>query len=608
VSSGAFAQIIGGGRQDMERTISGEALDAMLSRFDERLDNPDPESVRLGTALKSLPLADIFEVILSPMRGIAVVPKASPPVMTDERGRFEFIGVEPGTYKLIFARNGYAKQQYGQRTAAGGGVPLTLSAGQARTDIVMKMMPTGAISGSVRDSAGEPVVGVPVQVVRFSYDETGRKHAQPVAGTMTDDRGEYRMFYLPPGRYYLRAGPQEGSALLVDPGLRALLGAYSSLNAKPQTYAMTYYPGVLEEERAAAIEVPPGADLQRVDLFVDAQRTHSVRGRVVDPASGKPPPAVMFSMRMQTDSLLPIDGMRSGPSYSAADGTFEFQNVTPGIYLLTAQNRGAAIPIADPLGMSPAERTAFFEATTAAQRAQPRAVALVRVLDADVEGVVLTMDTSIPITGRFRIGTADPNVSLEYHLLNIRLKTPGRTSQWIYTTTDPQFRMASADGTFRIDNVLPGEYSLSISGLPPGFYVKEARLGDTDVLNGRVTIPSSNTGVLEIVLSPNVGTITGEAFDAADRPMAGAQVVLIPSQNRERPELFLPVTTDSSGRFSIPSVAPGEYILAAWEVMEPYSYFNPEWIARAERSGKAVQVTESSRQAVSITVIPAVER
>jgi hypothetical protein len=98
------------------------------------------------------------------------------------------------------------------------------------------------------------------------------------------------------------------------------------------------------------------------------------------------------------------------------------------------------------------------------------------------------------------------------------------------------------------------------------------------------------------VISPNVGTVEG-----ATEP--GALVVLIPARNRERTELFRPITADSAGHFNIPNVAPGEYTLVAWESIEPFSFFDPSLIQIAETQGKALRVEESSKQTVSVTAI-----
>jgi protocatechuate 3,4-dioxygenase beta subunit len=175
-------------------------------------------------AFKALPLGEIEELILNPAGTVAIVPKAAPPVITDDRGQFRFTTVEPGTYRLIFSGAGYARQDYGQRTA-GGGVPLTLTGGQSKTDIVMRMLPVAAVSGRVRDAAGQTLAGVPVELGRFSYGETGQRQVQRVTATRTDDHGEYRMFYLSPGRYYVTAGNPPGQNVPAAPGgIESLLG------------------------------------------------------------------------------------------------------------------------------------------------------------------------------------------------------------------------------------------------------------------------------------------------------------------------------------------------------------------------------------------------
>src|SRR6185503_4555896 len=132
-----------------------------------------------------------------------------------------------------------------------------------------------------------------------------------------------------------------------------------------------------------------------------------------------------------------------------------------------------------------------------------------------------------------------------------------------------------SDGAFRVENVRPGEYRIAIAGVPEGFYLKAAHLGNTDLINGPLRFSGGEVSGLDLLLSPNVGTLEG----ATD---AGAQVILIPSRNRERTELFRSVTADSAGHFMIGNVAPGDYTLMAWEALEPFAFFDPSMIQQAE--------------------------
>jgi hypothetical protein len=252
--------------------------------------------------------------------------------------------------------------------------------------------------------------------------------------------------------------------------------------------------------------------------------------------------------------------------------------------------------------MTPAQQSAYFEAQSAAELARPRASARVNVANADVENVVMTIGTSHSIAGRFRFDSDPSNLATPFQFMRVQLQAP--TAQAINNyENQPQARPAAADGTFRIDNIWPGDYRVAVLGLPRDIYVKEARLGDADLLDAQLRLTGPQSGTLDIVLSQNVGVIEGVATDAAGQPIPGAQVVLIPSR-RERTELFRPVSADSNGRFAISSIAPGEYVLAAWDAIEPYAFFDPELLGQAERQGKPVRVGESSRQTMNVTSFP----
>jgi hypothetical protein len=425
------------------------------------------------------------------------------------------------------------------------------------------------------------------------------------------------MYYLSPGRYYLSVGNQAGSTrpedgpVGVTAGLESLLfgDGYFTPNRIPQNYAFTYYPGTADMRSASAIDLQPGADLRNIDLLVDVQKPYRIRGRVVDPTSGRPPKNVEFSVVVETTdrdprAMLLSMGLGANGHYNSADGAFEIPNIAPGSYSITATLPvpASSVPPPDLSGLSPAERSAFFRAEMENLRAQPRASTVVTLTNADIEGVVLALGTGISIPGRFRIEPNTGNASVQWEFLRAWLNSP---TMGMLNSVDGLPQPTGADGTFRANHVLPGEYSLSVVGVPPGFYVKEARLGETDVLNAPLHLSGPTSNSLDIVVSPRVGSIEGMAVDASGQPLPGAQVVLIPTRNRHRTELFRPVAADSTGRFSIPSIAPGEYTLAAWDAIEPYAFFDPELMAQAERQGKNVRVAESSKQSVNITSIAA---
>jgi hypothetical protein len=125
------------------------------------------------------------------------------PVTTDATGRFTVTGVDPGEYRISAERDGYIRQEYGQRTTTGSGAIVSVSGGQ-RLELQFQMLPAGVISGRVSDEQGEPAARITVQA--FAYQYVGGKRSLVQAGnTQTNDIGEYRLFWLPPGEYVVSA-------------------------------------------------------------------------------------------------------------------------------------------------------------------------------------------------------------------------------------------------------------------------------------------------------------------------------------------------------------------------------------------------------------------
>jgi hypothetical protein len=159
------------------------------------------------------------------------------------------------------------------------------------------------------------------------------------------------------------------------------------------------------------------------------------------------------------------------------------------------------------------------------------------------------------------------------------------------------------EGTFRFNDVAPGDYRVSVSGLPAGFYVKQATFAGMDVLQNVMRVVSRDINRLNVVISPNVAALDGIVRNERMDAVAGT-VVLIPDR-RDRTELFQRVKTDREGRFTFPAIAPGSYKVFAWETLESYAYFDAELVRQVEQSGRAIRLAELARQSVELKIIPA---
>ena len=136
---------------------------------------------------------------------------------TDSAGQFAITGIAPGKYRLSAERSGFINTQYGARGPNKPGTLLTLEPGQKSSDLAMRLTPQGVIAGRVLDEDGEPVANVDVQVLRQQYMQ-GRKQMARTGGATTNDLGEYRVFGLPPGRYFVSANSAPESDAAAERG------------------------------------------------------------------------------------------------------------------------------------------------------------------------------------------------------------------------------------------------------------------------------------------------------------------------------------------------------------------------------------------------------
>ena len=126
---------------------------------------------------------------------------------TNEEGRWEIRDLPAGRYQITANKAGYVSLNYGQRRAFEQGKPLELREGQTVENVNFNLPRGSAISGRVTDEFGEPVADVMISAQRYRYIG-GRRRLTPVSRpASTDDGGNFRLYGLAPGDYYLSAAP-----------------------------------------------------------------------------------------------------------------------------------------------------------------------------------------------------------------------------------------------------------------------------------------------------------------------------------------------------------------------------------------------------------------
>ena len=123
-------------------------------------------------------------------------PEAGIGTYSDEKGNFQ-LQVEPGAYAVTVERDGFVTDPpSAPRT-------VTVQAGETTRDVTLELVRTGAVSGRIIDADGEPIPRASVQLLSIR-----NKRGATGLAALTDDRGDYRIFQVPPGKYRLSAGVQ----------------------------------------------------------------------------------------------------------------------------------------------------------------------------------------------------------------------------------------------------------------------------------------------------------------------------------------------------------------------------------------------------------------
>src|SRR5207253_163015 len=107
--------------------------------------------------------------------------------------------------------SGFVALSYGQRRPLQAGTPLQLGDGQQLKGIQFQLPRGSVIGGRVLDEDGEAMPGVMVRVMRYQYLQ-GERRLTPAGGGQTDDKGQYRVWGLMPGDYYVTAVARGGPA------------------------------------------------------------------------------------------------------------------------------------------------------------------------------------------------------------------------------------------------------------------------------------------------------------------------------------------------------------------------------------------------------------
>jgi len=467
---------------------------------------------------------------------------------------------------------------------------ISMNAGQAMKDVRVAMVPLGTVSGRVFDSTGEPLVNVSVRALRYSYDD-GKRLLKIITTDTTDDRGEFRLFWLPPGQYYVSAVPRgravdDGHMVSFLAGSQPVrfdadgvpqIGAGYEIERLGERYVPVYYPGTTDPQAASSVVIQPGSEFNGMNFTIPRSTPRKVRGIAIEGATGQTVRMASVTLVSRTASTL---AAVAAPGRS--DGTFEFQSVFPGSYYAVATSR---IPVGGGTARIVGGRTA------------------VDVGNAAVDRLVVVMSPSIDIMGQVTVDGIVDNASAAKPIVALRNDSFRGPDVW--AAFRELFASFSTADRFVINDAIEGDYRVDVTDLPSGTYLKSIRFGAADVADGILHLDPRSSDRIEIVLGTNVGAVEGIVTDRDRRPLANTTVAIVPDAAiRQRVDLYKSATTDESGRFRVEGIAPADYLIFAWEEIEDRLWLDPDFIGRNAAGGRRIRVIERSRDNVELIAIP----
>ena len=520
-----------------------------LAAFCQDQQQPPPKATLEGTVVNAVggePLRKArvtLRLNVGPtrqMRGEAVVTMIQA-VTSDSAGKFYFPSVEPGDYQLIVRHDGFASRTLGGMTEGSKREGVVLGPGDNKAGLLVKLAPYAVISGRAVDEDGDPVQNLPVALMQYEYTSRGRELIEGRTGT-TDDRGEYRIYDVPPGKYFLKFNHR---------GMRI------SRSDETESVTPTFFPGAPDVSNAAPFDIKAGQQLTGLVISLRKSRLATVRGRVIAPPNVQVNVGLMVTSDRGTSS-------NSNNLTDTKDYKFELGGLAPGSLFVTAnyayngQRFSTQVPV--------------------------------EVGTDDINGLELRPGPPLDLAGTVRIDGQDHGEVLR-HAGERRRDRP------------QSHQSVKEDGAFLLRNLESTTYRIGVNRTPL-LYVKSITFGSADISESQLDLTAGvpPRAELAIVLGADAGEIEGTVMNDKE-PAEGARVTLIRSDGRKVAAYFKFAQVDSAGKFSLRGIAPGTYRVVGWDKVDINAVqYDPDFLRPYDTAGVRVTIGPNEKKSVELKV------
>ena len=478
-------------------------------------------------------------------------------VLTEVDGKFTFLHVPTGKYRLRGQKRGQLPQAFGAREA-GFGTAIVVD-GSAKTDgIVFPLRSDSSISGVVSNEDGEPVRSAQVILFRDGVIN-GEKKTVRAGSANTNSSGQFHFPHIQKGKYYIAVSAR----------------VWFSVPGAETVYPITFYGDTTDASAASSIVMKEGDRTDAsivvhsapgIRVKVPTNLRHSVRLAVPGPGGTQ----VIVASAMTAD--LPI-GYRAGAMRDQVPADFlakarpiphqagsverEISNIAAGRYLVMTNGEDG-----DQGGMTQTVELANGGTLTLADS-----------------------EAGATVGGQMTFDTPRPAGELKVRLNGGRHSFP---------------TAVASDGTFSFGKISPGSYNVFQNS--NGLRITSVEAKGARIVGDRLEVMPGAPVELRIHAqsTDTLATVKGIAI-SNDKGVAGAMVLLLP-QDLSRVRMIRRGQSDADGSFSLLNVQPGNYTLVAIDDGEELAFRDEKVIKPFIAGGVAITAPLKSGEPVQVQV------